>query len=68
VADQARETLRAATDRASDAWEDASRYGARYYRQGKRVVSNMDSGTMTGLFVAGAIGFGLGWLVFGQRS
>jgi hypothetical protein len=23
---------------------------------------------MVGLFVAGAIGFGLGWLVFGEKS
>lgn len=68
VADQARETLRDATDRAADAWDNASEYGSRYYRQGSRAVSDMDSGTMTGLFIAGAIGFGLGWLVFGQQS
>jgi hypothetical protein len=68
VADQARETLRSATDRASDAWDSASEYGSRYYRQGSRAVSDMDSGTMTGLFIAGAIGLGLGWLAFGQRS
>jgi hypothetical protein len=68
VADQAKGTLRSATDRASDAWDDASRYGSRYYRQTTRAVSNMDSGTMMGLFIAGAIGFGLAWLVFGQHS
>jgi hypothetical protein len=68
VADQARETLQRATDRASDAWEDASRYGSRYYRQGTRAVGNLDSGTMTGWLVAGAIGLGLGWLAFGQQS
>lgn len=68
VADQARETLRDATNRASDAWDNASEYGSRYYRQGSRAVSDMDSGTMTGMFIAGAIGFGLGWLVFGQQS
>ncbi|URD35140.1 hypothetical protein [Methylobacterium tardum] len=28
----------------------------------------MDNGTWAGLFVAGAIGFGLGWLVFGEKS
>jgi hypothetical protein len=67
-ADQARETLRSATDRASDAWDDASRYGSRYYRQGSRAVSDIDSGTMTGWLVAGAIGLGLGWLAFGQHS
>ena len=68
VADQARETLRDATNKASDAWDNASEYGSRYYRQGSRAVSDMDSGTMAGLFIAGAIGFGLGWLVFGQQS
>jgi hypothetical protein len=46
----------------------ASEYGSRYYRQGSRAIGDMDSGTMTGLFIAGAIGFGLGWLVFGQES
>jgi hypothetical protein len=68
MADQARDTLRSATDRASDAWDSASEYGSRYYRQGSRAVSDMDSSTMTGLFVAGAIGFGLSWLIFGQQS
>ncbi|WP_163006284.1 hypothetical protein [Methylobacterium brachiatum] len=68
VADQARETMRDATDRASDAWDSASEYGSRYYRQGSRAVSDMDSGTMTGLFIAGTVGFALGWLVFGQQS
>lgn len=68
LAGQARETLRDAAGRASDAWDDASRYGTRYYRQGSRAVTDMDSGTVTGLLIAGAIGFGLGWLVFGQQS
>ena len=68
VADQARETLRDATSRASDALDSASEYGSRYYRQGSRAIGDVDSGTMTGMFIAGAIGFGLGWLVFGQQS
>jgi hypothetical protein len=68
VADQAKETLRDATSRASDAWNNASEYGSRSYRQGSRAISDMDSGTMTGMFIAGAIGFGLGWLVFAQPS
>lgn len=66
IADQARETLRGATDRASDAWDGASEYGSRYYRQATRAVSDTD--TVTGLFIAGTIGFGLGWLMFGQHS
>jgi hypothetical protein len=68
VADQARETLRSATDRASDAWDSASEYGSRYYREGTRAIGNADSGTMTGWLIAGAIGLGLGWLAFGQHS
>lgn len=68
AAEQARQVLRDATDRASDAWDNASEYGSRYYRRGSRAVGNVDAATMTGLFVAGAIGFGLGWLVFGQHS
>jgi hypothetical protein len=68
MADQARETLRDATDKASEAWDSASEYGSRYYRQGSRAVSDMDSSTMTGLFIAGTVGFALGWLVFGQQS
>lgn len=68
AADQARQALRDASDRASDAWDSASEYGSRYYRQGSQVVGNVDTGTMTGFLVAGAIGFGLGWLVFGQHS
>lgn len=68
AADHARDTLRRATGRASDAWDNAARYGSRYYREGSRAVGSMDTGTMTGLFIAGAIGFGLAWLVFGQHS
>lgn len=68
LTDQARETLRNATDRAADAWDSASQFGSRYYRQGSRAVGDVDTATMTGLLVAGAIGFGLGWLAFGQHS
>ena len=68
LADQARKTLQDATDRASDAWDDAARYGSRYYRQGSRVLGEVDAAAMTGLFLAGAIGFGLAWLIFGQQS
>ena len=68
MADQAREAIQNVTDQASDAWDDVSKRGARYYRQGSRAVGDMDSSTMTGLLIAGAVGFGLGWLIFGQRS
>lgn len=68
MADQARETLRTVSGQASDTWDNVSRRGAHYYRQGSRAVGDIDSSTMTGLLIAGAVGFGLGWLVFGQRS
>ena len=68
MADQAKEAIRDVTDRASDTWEDVSKRGADYYRQGSRAVGDMDSATMTGLLIAGTIGFGLAWLIFGQRS
>src|ERR1700712_4428648 len=68
LAGQARETLGNVTDKASDVLDNASEYGSRYYRQGSRAVGNLDSGTMTGWFIAGAIGLGLGWLAFGQQS
>ncbi|MBX9934722.1 MAG: hypothetical protein K2Y56_24955 [Methylobacterium sp.] len=68
IADQARETLRTATDRASETWDDVSKRGTDYYRQGSRLVGDADSATLASLFIAGGIGFGIGWLVFGQHS
>ena len=68
MADQAREALQNVTERAADTLSDVSRRGADYYRQGSQVVGNADTATMAGLFIAGAIGFGIGWLVFGQPS
>lgn len=63
---QVKETIRNVSDRASDTWDDVSRRGADYYRQGSRAVGDVEPGTMTGMLIAGALGFGLGWLVFGQ--
>lgn len=68
AADQAREALRTVSDRASETWDDVSRRGADYYRQGSRAIGDADSTTVVSLFIAGAIGFGIGWLVFGQQS
>lgn len=68
LANQAKETLQNAPDRASDAWDNAAQYGSRYYRQGSRAVGDVDTATITGLFIAGAIGFGLAWLTLGQQS
>ena len=68
VTDHAREALSTVTDRASETWDDLSKRGTDYYRQGRGAVSNADSTTMAALFIAGAIGFGLGWLILGQKS
>ncbi|MER2264347.1 hypothetical protein [Methylobacterium oxalidis] len=68
MAQQARETLQDVGDRASDTWDDLSKRGAHYYRQGSRAVGEVDSVTATGFLIAGAIGFGLAWLIFGQTS
>jgi hypothetical protein len=64
--DQAQGAMRSAAASASEKWDEAYEQGERYYRQGSRALSGVD--TLTASFVAGAIGFGLAWLIFGQRS
>ena len=49
-------------------WDDAAEYGERYYRQGSQAVRNTDNTTVSGLLIAGAIGYGIAWLLHGQRS
>lgn len=66
--EQAASAARNLADQASDHWDDVSEQGSRYLRRGQNVVSDVDATTLTGWFVAGAIGFGLAWLIFGQRS
>jgi hypothetical protein len=56
-----------AADTASEMWDDAYERGERYLRQGSQALGNLDSGTLTGLLVAGAVGFGVAWLLFGQQ-
>ena len=53
-------------DQASDIWDSAYQQGERYYRRGAQAVSNTDATTL-GLMIAGAVGFGLAWLVLSQR-
>ena len=67
-ADQAQSAVRGVADRASDMWDDATDQGARYYRQGSRAIGNVDGTMAGGLFAAGAIGFALAWLIFGQSQ
>jgi hypothetical protein len=66
--DQAQSAMRGAADTASEMWDDAYEQGERYYRQGSQALSNVDGPTVTGWMVAGAIGFGLAWLMFGPHS
>jgi hypothetical protein len=53
---------------ASELWDDAYEQGRRYYRQGSEAVGQVDPATLSGWLVAGAIGFGLAWLLFGPQS
>jgi ElaB/YqjD/DUF883 family membrane-anchored ribosome-binding protein len=68
VTGQTKETLRSVSDRAPEMVDDLTKRGADYYRQGRRAVSTADNTTVASLFIAGTIGFGIGWLVFGQKS
>ncbi|MBY0298531.1 MAG: hypothetical protein K2X71_21245 [Methylobacterium sp.] len=68
VYEQAAGAARDFADRASEHWDDAAQYGSRALRRGQDVIGEVDGTTMAGWFVAGAIGFGLAWLMFGQRS
>jgi len=67
-ADQAQSSMRNKADRASEMWDDMSDRGQRYYRQGSRAVGDLDSTTLSGFLIAGAIGFGIAWLTFGRSS
>ena len=66
--DQVQGALRGAADSASELFDDAYEQGQRYYRQGSQAVAEVDTTVLTGWIVAGAIGFGLGWLIFGAPS
>jgi hypothetical protein len=66
--DQVQNAARGAADTASELWDDAYEQGQRYYRQGGQLIGNADAAQVTGWLAAGAIGFGIAWLVFGQRS
>jgi len=68
LSDQVQGTMRDVAEGASELWDDAYEQGRRYYRQGSRAIGHVDSVTISGWVVAGAIGFGLAWLIFGQRS
>ena len=60
--------MRDAAEGASELWDEAYEGGRRYYRQGSQALAHVDNVTMSGWLIAGAIGFGLAWLIFGHRS
>jgi hypothetical protein len=60
--------MRDAAEGASELWNETYEQGRRYYRQGSRAIGHVDSATVMGWLVAGAVGFGLAWLIFGHRS
>jgi hypothetical protein len=67
-AEQAQGAMRNVADSASELWDDAYEQGGRYLRQGSQAVGNVDPATVTGWLVAGAVGFGLAWLLFGPHT
>ena len=68
LSDQVQGTARDVAEGASELWDEAYEQGERYYRQGRRAIEQTDSTTMMGWLVAGAVGFGIAWLMFGHRS
>jgi len=67
-ADQAQSAVRNTADRASERLDDISDRGQRYYRQGSRALGDLDGTALSGFLLAGAIGFGIAWLIFGRHS
>ena len=68
LSDQVQDTMRDVAEGASELWDAAYEQGERYYRQGRRAIEQTDSTTLMGWLVAGAVGFGIAWLMFGHRS
>ena len=66
--EQATHAMSNVADRASELWDDAYDQGERYYRQGSRVVSNMDGGTVALMLLVGTIGYALAWMIHGDQS
>ena len=68
LSDQRQGAVRGAADTASELWDEAYEQGERYYRQGSQMLGNVDGTTLSGWLIAGAVGLGLGWLLFGSHS
>ena len=68
LSDQVQGTVRDVAEGASEMWDEAYEQGERYYRQGRRAIEQTDTTTMMGWLVAGAVGFGLAWLMFGRSA
>jgi hypothetical protein len=66
--EQAQSAMRGVADSASELWDDAYEQGGRYFRQGGQMVGQVEPATVTGWLVAGAVGFGLAWLLFGPHT
>jgi len=59
--EQASDAMSDVADRASDMWDEAYDRGARYYR-------DADGSAIITAIVAGAVGYGLAYLVHGYQS
>ena len=68
IYEQATDAMSNVADRASELWDDAYDQGERYYRQGSRVVSNMDGGTVALMLLVGTIGYALAWMIHGEQA
>jgi hypothetical protein len=66
--EQAKGAVSDVADRASEMWDDVYEQGGRYYREGSRVVANVDGSALAFALVAGAVGYALAYLVHGQPN
>ena len=64
---QAKDAVQQAVDAAPEFVDRASSAGQRYYEQGNRAVAGrVGEQHLVALLIAGAVGYGLGWLLHGR--
>ena len=65
---QAKEAVRSVASDLPDYVDQATDLGERYYREGNRAISRtLGEDRIAGFMIAGAIGYGLAWLIHGRR-
>jgi hypothetical protein len=68
IYEQAQGAVSSVAESASDLWDDVYDQGEEYYRQGRQVMGRLDGVTIGGLVAAGALGFAVAWMMFGNRT